>query len=364
MKTPRLLSELPTGARLAGLLLGVAAVAWVLASVQTDDASFGISAETEVLSVEPDCEQNLVWDLPAGRIGALREDGREPEGAAAIGVLLRGGARARVRVGQQGQWKMEFTHSDSFGCGGSAADVIVFTADDLSESAGGADVYYESEDEVAPGAGPVLMLRGRVVIGEEIPFGIGTADGAEVPLLVRARVEARTPDWHTRQRRLIHEETIDPGAMIDTHGCLDAPAGPQTLAAACVREARTASEGYLRAIRNDDRLAFAVQLAATGRFIGVRNQGGTQRRLLVTWWSRVVSSTFAQLFAAGLAVLAALAQIWSTIQRQEGTQREGRRAAVDDATREDRSSPLAPHAGADDGGAPAAGPAATPPRER
>ncbi len=320
---------MPSSARFALLVLALVVFAWVFSSWQTDDASFSIGAQTEVLSVEPECRHQIVWDLPPGRIGVASEDGKVPAAAEAVSVSLRGGARARVRVNRQGQWLMEFARSNSFGCGGPAADVIAFTAGDASRAANDADVFYESTAGIAAGSGPVLLLRGRVVIGEEIQFGSGAARDVDVPLLTHARIEVRTPDAQTRQRRLIHEEAIDPASMIDTHACLDEPHDPAAASFDCVRRSGSTSEGFFRAVKRDDRHAFEVQLVATGRHVGVRNQGGSERRLLVTWWSRVVSSTFAQLFAAGLLFVAACAQVWSTIQRKERGEPEAGKVVPD-----------------------------------
>jgi hypothetical protein len=212
---------------------------------------------------------------------------------------------------------MEFGRSNAFGCGEAVADTVAFTAGGASQAAGGGDVLYQSSAAIA-GGGSVLLLRGRVLIGEEIPFGTGTAKDVEVPLLARAHVEVRTPDPQTRQRRLIHDETIDPASMIDTHACLDEPHDPRAKAFDCVRRSGSTSEGFFRSLKREDKSSgFEVQLAVTGRHIGVRNQGGGERRLLVTWWSRVASSTFLQLFAAGLLFVAACAQVWSSIENKE-----------------------------------------------
>lgn len=310
----RLVARLPTWVRLGAWLAAAAVLALSLAYVVTSDAIFSINADTEVFAVEPACGQQLVWDLPEGAIGVPREGGAEPLPSPAIGVSLRGGARARVQVDGEGRWLIEFGRSGSFGCG-AAADLVTVTADGRTLTAGAEDVWlYRSSAAVAAGASPVQLLRGRVVIGDEISFGSGAA-GAGAPLLERAHIDVRSPDAQTGQRRQIHDETIDPGGMVDTHGCLDAPREPPRLAD-CVRGARSASEGFFRAVARESRPMVQVQLVVTGRHVGVRQQGGSERRVLVTWWSRVKSSSLVQMFAAAMVLISALVQLWGALKRE------------------------------------------------
>ena len=315
----QLIRKTPTWARVSLAVAAAALVALGLSTFITDDADFSISADTEVLSVEPACGQLLVWDLPPGQIDIVRWDveKQDPKPSQAVSVSLRGGARARVRIDGRGRWLIDIGRSGSFGCSVPVDDVIAFSDGRSVRAAGDNDVHYVSSGQVEPGAGPVLLLRGRVVVGQEIAFGGGSASGVDAPLLARARIEARTPDAQTGQRRLIHEETVDPGAMIDTHACLDAPREPSAAESSCAARARTKSEGFFRAAKRDDAPTLEVQLAVTGRQVGVRQQGGIERRVLITEWSRLLSSTFVQLLAATLIGLSGLVQLWGGLKRDD-----------------------------------------------
>lgn len=312
------LSRMPTWARFAVVVALTFAVSWLLSSIVTRDASFSINADTEVLTIEPDCQQQIVWDLPPGRIGIVptAEKKVEPPVAERISVAFRGGARAQVRLARDGRWLIDLGRSNSFGCATTAEDLIRFDAAQRSIAAGAQDVFYSSAGPQTPGAGPVLLLKGRIVLGQEIAYGGGSTVGLGSPLLDRARIEVRTPDSQTRQRRLIHEEALDPGGMLDTHGCLDETVEAQATEFPCVRHARAAAEGFFRAVKRDERLLLETQLSVNGRHIGVRQQGGSERRVLITAWSRLVSSSWVQLFAAGLLLVSTLVGLWGGLARE------------------------------------------------
>jgi hypothetical protein len=105
--------------------------------------------------------------------------------------------------------------------------------------------------------------------------------------------------------------------MLDTHGCLDEPVDAQAAEFPCVRQARTTAEGFLRAVKREERLLLETQLSVNGRHIGVRQQGGSERRVLITTWSRLVSSSWLQLFAAGLILVSTLVGLWGGLVREE-----------------------------------------------
>lgn|GEM_PF-3581462 len=312
-------SALPTWARLCVWLAAAGVLALTLANVVTRDATFSINADTAVFAVEPACGHHLVWDLPAGAIGMPSADLIEPQQSKKIGVSLRGGAHARVQLDGTGHWLIDFNRSDRFGCG-QAADVITITTDAGVRTVGDNQLWsYRSNAAIKPDSTPVLLLKGRVVIGDEILFGSSAADG--VAILDRATVDVRSPDAQTGQRRQIHQEAIDPGGMIDTHACLDAPLESRLQLAECVRRARSAAEGFVRTVERDNQPVLQVQLAVTGRHIGVRQQGGSERRVLVTWWSSVVHSSLVQMFVAAMVLLSALVQLWGALKREPKQER-------------------------------------------
>jgi hypothetical protein len=296
---------------LAVLLAVVLLFARFAGSLVTRDAAFSITARSEVLSVEVGCAQQLVWDLPPGQIG-IPGEGKPPGVSQSVSVTLRGGALARVRGGPNGEWLIDFGRSASFGCG-PAADAVTATADETALRISEDGYIYRSRARI--GAAPVLplLLLGRVVIGEEIPFGSGARGVLATPMLGEARVEVRTPDPLTAQRRLIHAERIDPGGIVDSHACLDTRADDLPR---CVKKSGSAAEGFIHvAERDDKRLGFDVQLQVVGERIGVRQQGGSERRILVSWWSKLVTSSWLQIAAACVFGLSALAQIWSILPR-------------------------------------------------
>ena len=301
---------------MAVLLVAVLLFARFAGSLITRDATFSITARSEVVSVEVGCAQQLVWDLPAGQIG-IPGDGKEPDASRSVSATLRGGAVARVRTGPQGEWLIDFGRSANFGCG-PAADAITVTADESALRISEDGYVYRSAAPIGTAPAPPLLLLGRVVIGEEIPFGSGAPVVLAAPMLGEARVEVRTPDPLTAQRRLIHAERVDPGGIVDSHACLDTRADELS---PCVKAAGSTAEGFIHlAERDDKRLGFDVQLQVVGERIGVRQQGGSERRILVSWWSKLVTSSWLQIAAACVFGLSALAQIWSILPRRRETE--------------------------------------------
>lgn len=305
----------PTVARIAPVVALALAFAYWAASRVSDDATFAVSARTEVVALEVGCMRPLVWDLPAGRVAAL--DGPRPVAADVVSVELRAGSRVRLWLGGDRRWRAALEPSDVLGCDGAGepADAIVVAAANRRLPASAAGYYYESNAPLEQrGERPLLPLHGRIVIGDEVVFGAGTGRAVSVPLLSRARIEARTPDRLTLQRRLIHEEQIDAGGIVDSHGCLDtAGAGLRR----CLRDARPAAEGFVHPGEVGDEPGFDVQMLVTGRHVGVRQHGGSERRVVVTAWSQWVSSQWLQLAAATLLFVSAMAQIWSVIERRD-----------------------------------------------
>lgn len=308
-------SRVPTLLRMLLLLLAVGLATRWLSGAVTRDATFSISARSEVLTLELGCDQHIVWDLPAGQVAGVGADA-EPPVSEVVSVALRGGARARVRASQGQPWQLELDRSDSFGCGAPAADTIVVSAGDRALAPDAQGYVYRSARPVEDGERPTLLLRGRVVIGDEIPFGSGLRGAVAAAMLGQARIEVRTPDAQTAQRRLIHEEQVDAGGIIDSHGCLDTPADRLP---ACVRQARSQAEGFIHLGADGPAQGFDVQLLVNGEHVGVRQQAGAERRIVVTWWSRLVTSSWAQIAAAWLVGLSALAGLWPLLARAQAT---------------------------------------------
>ncbi|NWG73964.1 MAG: hypothetical protein HXY24_05065 [Rubrivivax sp.] len=303
-----------------GIGVLVALFAFWGASQIASDSTFVVSARTEVVTLDVGCDRRVVWDLPAGRVGAL---GSAPTSARnVVGVEMRGGARVRLWVGPGEIWRATFERSDAMGCDGMAGataaemptDMIVVAVDGLRLPPSADGYVYEAAARIsADGPRPLLPLHGRIVVGDEIVFGAGTGGSVGAPLLSQARIEARTPDRLTLQRRLIHEEQVDAGGIVDSHGCLDTAGVDLTR---CLRTVRPAAEGFVYPGEIGDKPGFDVQMLVIGRHVGVRQHGGSERRVVITVWSRWISSAWLQLAAATLVFVATMAQIWSVVQRR------------------------------------------------
>lgn len=287
---------------LAVVVLVASLLGWGLANFAPSGADFSISARSDVLALEVACSQHLNWDLPPGRFKAI--NGEPREASRVFGVKLRGGARVLLRLGGEGHWQARFDSSPHLDCGAEAGEMIIISADGELQPPSPQGVFYESQLPMRKGLRPTLLLNGRVVLGEEIQAGIGLGSELLVTsILHHARIQVRTLDDPLGQRRLIHEEIIDAGGLVDSYGCLDVPDqtpqrfGEEVLAN-CVRKPGWSSQGFVYVGPGDDEPGFNVQLQVSGHHVGVRQQGGAERRVLVSWWSRFVSSSSVQIAAA------------------------------------------------------------------
>lgn len=310
-------ARLPTVWRVGLTALAVIVLAGWLATVVTRDATFSISARSEVLVLDVGCSRPLVWDLPPGRIqaaGAAAAPESKP-----VTAEMRGGARVRLTLDAERHWLIEFERSDLLDCGPPAPDAIGFSIDGAPWPASADRYRYRSDRPITEGRQPPWLLGGRVVIGEEIQFGTGRQDASASPMLASARIDVRTPDAQTAQRRQIHEEQVDAGGIVDSHGCLDAL---QDRLADCVRRARSAAEGFVHVSGDDGARGFDVQLLVAGERIGVRQQAGAERRIVVTWWSRVTTSSWAQIAAVLLTALGGVTGLWGFIDGKRSDDKE------------------------------------------
>lgn len=305
--------------QLLGLALLVLGVAVVAASCTQSDTTFSVAARTEVLTLQTRCAQTVVWDLPAGQISTPeRLDAGQPATAGeALALALRGGAQARVRLDAAGHWLVDATPDAVFGCadaqGRVAPDTVTAEVDGVALPPAPRGFVYRSATPARDGPRPLWLLRGRVVLGQEIAFGAGLGSAAATPVLAAARVEARTPDRFTAQRRLIHEEMVDAGGLIDTHACLHV--GGDALSA-CVRGRAWGGEGFVHLGDPGGAPGFDVQLTVVGERIGVRQQGADERQIVVTWWQRTVTNSAVQIAAALLLGLSTLTQLLPAVGLQ------------------------------------------------
>lgn len=309
------------GWRLSPLLVLVAVLALALGAWTTADANFSVTARTEVLTLQTGCAQPLVWDLPAGRISTPeRLDAEQaPTAGEALTLALRGGAQVRLRLDAQGHWLIDAAPGAVFGCadtqGRAAPDVVTAQVDGVDLPPAPRGFVYRSDQPAREGPRPLWLLRGRVLLGEEIAFGAGLGSAAATPLLAQARIEARTPDRFTGQRRLIHEEVVDAGGQIDTHACLG---HARDAVPSCVRSRPWSAEGFVHLGDPDGAPGFDVQLGVVGQRLGVRPQGGGERQIVVTWWQRLRTDSALQIFALLLLAVSTLVQILPLLERAGG----------------------------------------------
>jgi hypothetical protein len=287
------------------LVLVVAAGTYLGPKLTRSDSTFSVSARTEVLTLHTACAQDVVWDLPPGQISTPErlDAGQAPTSGNAIALALRGGAQARVRLDEDRHWLVEAAPDPLFGCadgaGRAAPDTTTAQVDGVALPPAPQGFVYRSARPAREARHPLWLLRGRVVLGQEIAFGAGLESAAAAPILGTARIEARSPDGSTAQRRLIHEETVEAGGLIDTHACLskDADALP-----GCVRGRAWTAQGFVHLGAPDGPPGFDVQLSLVGERLGVRQQAAGERQIVVTWWQHLVTESRWQI-AAALVVL-------------------------------------------------------------
>ncbi|QAZ39393.1 hypothetical protein C1M51_08090 [Methylibium sp. Pch-M] len=317
-----LLSHLAVMLLLAAL---AAAIALPLSLRTATDTAFTLTANTDVLSVEPLCDQELVWDLGRAEAVALGAGATAPgRGASATSVHLRGGARAVLERRPDGLWRIDLTrgplHARCIAQTGQPA--VVVTVDDqvlelptdpakgpraLSVRTTRPAAAGPQKDEDDKPSGTVLLLSGRVVLGELLRHGGGWQQTTS-PLLREGKLEARTREPFTDRSVPVIEEALDAGSRVDTHACLMHAEAPAQLA--CLGTTPVSATGIV--YDNKDR-ALDVKLHVTTARIGIAQHGGEQRAVAVTWWNRFVSLQFVQMFAATLLLLGTLAQTVTTL---------------------------------------------------
>ncbi len=289
---------------LAAIAVALGVAARYVAGLVKQDTIFSISARSEVLDLTLLCGQRtVIWDLPPGRLLADGSDA-QPTLAKGVSIQLDAGAHARVSIGPDKRWRVSLQQ----GSKGQACDVpgrtgLAMQADGRPYAPGRQQYEYESLLPAHQGARPLLELRGRVTIGQSIPFGSGFVGAVQVPILSQARIEARTPDPLTGQRRLLHEEQVDAGGIVDSHGCLQASGADL---ARCLANARSEADGFIHISELDDKPGFDVQLVVVGSRVGVQQQAGAERHILVSSWAHIVTRSDVQMFAASLALTSVL----------------------------------------------------------
>ncbi len=293
--------HLPVLAAIALVILGVGLLAanW-LAKSTSADTNFSIRATTQVVRLDIPCDETLTWDLPAGLIGDPSVAGGTTDSDMVV-VQMHGGASAALRIDATGLLEIQWQRDAAYHCAsGDGPRIEVDTGNGRLPMEGDVPAY-RSRNVVNRGAPPILPLRGRVLLGGEIAEGAGFAGAVYLPILLSADVEARTSDA-TGQKRLIHAEDVETGSMVDTHSCLSVPQHGTALAD-CLRD--TASEASLPSgfihfppTAEAGLPTLGVQVSLVGCSISIRPHGGNERRMMVTTWSKLLTSSWLQIFLA------------------------------------------------------------------
>jgi hypothetical protein len=294
--------------------------------------AFTIRAQTDVVTVQPDCGQALTWDLPPGEVRALGADAPADlqRKIGPVSIVIRAGAQAVLERRETGEWRVVVkpldgveictVQSPSGATDGQRPVETVPPADRISvlrlkyTAANGSEVENES---VAPSADgfayrsigdgadpPPLRLAGRVLLGSPVLEGGGWSD-ARAGMLRSATIEGRVRDSVGEQLSVLLREDVDPGSMIDTHACLDRHQTEQQLAA-CAATGGDAAVGFAAASSDGIVKSIQVVVHRLTKRIGVLPYGGEQRSLAVTWWTALLNNPLAQQVAAALIIVTTL----------------------------------------------------------
>lgn len=322
----------------AGLLLLLAAIASFAPPRKT---TFTIQAKTDALTVEPNCGQSLIWDLPPGELRALGVGG-QPDAFRKVGpvsLVIRAGTRAVIERREQGEWRVVVKPLEGEDRCAAAARAGPADASRSAEplpaaaritavrlkyqDADGRDIENESVEPSADGyayrsvggeAQPApLRLTGRVLLGNPVLEGGGWA-GSRAGMLRGASVEGRVRHSVGEQVSVLLHEDVDLGSMIDTHACLDSLLTEQGRFA-CEDPGVDAAVGFAAPASEVDGKTIDVVVHREAYRIGVLPYAGEQRRLSVTWWTALLYDPLAQQVALALFVITQLLGHYDVLRR-------------------------------------------------
>ena len=313
------------GRTLLVVATGLLLLPLLYAVLPAQNSAFSIAATTDVLVVEPSCQDQLTWDLPIGWVVAdnapLDDSSTATLSARTVTAELAAGARAVVTREAGGFWKIRFTQDSGFRhCDPAPANALGITVGEERVPADSSGYTYQStfgEEPTATatsadrlqrsliGPAPPLALRvaGRILLGRAMSEGGGWG-GASQPILHAARVEVRDKAWVTNQSLSVLVEDIGAGSVIDTHACIAAESTGRN--SECVLRNSGSSKGFIHYPTGGGEM-FAQVHRTTDR-IGVVPFGGIERALGVTNWSILVKSPVLQSFVAALLLISALLQ--------------------------------------------------------
>ena len=289
------------------------------------NSAFSIAATTDVMLIEPACQDQLTWDLPIGWVVAdnapLDDSSASTGPPMPVTVELAAGARVVLRREARGFWKMRFTQDSGFGhCAPAPPSALRITVggerlksdpsgytyqSTYGEQPSATATSADSPDRSLIGPAPPLALRvaGRVVLGQPMSEGGGWGGGSQ-PILHSARVEVRDKAYVTNQSLSVLVEDIGAGGLVDTHACIAEEAADR--AASCVLRSDASSTGFVQYPTGGGEVL--AQVHRTTDRIGVVPFGGVERELGVTNWSILVKSPVLQSLVAALLLASALLQ--------------------------------------------------------
>lgn len=292
-------------ARALALAAALLVASFLASWLKHHNTTFSIRADTQVVDMDLRCGDRVVWDLPPGDF--MGDDGTATRTDLAS-VTLRGGAHARIALDSERRLTVRWRNSEFHRCPESRMDTIRVTGDDGENVVADSMLHYRSAEPVAAHF-PPLIVSGRIRLGEEIVEG-GGFRGASLPMLLSATVEARTPDALTGQKRLIHTEHVDAGSVVDTHACLDASEGELER---CVTASRARASGFIHLGQPLDATGLQAQVSVMGTAVGVRQFGSVERKVSITRWATLITTSWLQVLVAMILALSAIVQIRGAI---------------------------------------------------
>lgn len=221
---------------LAVVAVGVAILGvWLLRPAR--GVVFSVNAHTSVLTVILPCDQDLVWDLPAGELtGRSAADLLPVETEKPVTITLYGGAGARLVALPTGRISVTLDAGEEKACDSALQPRVTASIDgkDMEPDSDGYQ-YFSASPTSRPGGSSgnnnepasdaqaaadtaqttfALPLVGRVILGENLPYGAGWSGAT--PLLHSGEYRARRIGASRGEQNTYIEGSLDAGSVVDT----------------------------------------------------------------------------------------------------------------------------------------------------
>jgi len=317
------------------ILLVVAAGSLTRYLLRPFPIDYTVAAQTATLSLRTYCGQKLAWDLPRGFVrvpGQLRLPDATPEadgvaavepGAELVSVTIEQDVIVTLTVLPGNRLSVVWALPSAGGERAAAAGLVTVGGRTIPIDQ---TIYYESELPLAGGsagmaaAGFTFPLAGRVILGDDIPYGSGV-EGRSAPVLQAASVVGRADVGSSRYgaapRKTLLEEKLDTGDLVDTHPEFDNRADRVARARidlnspnpACTAGDAAATDGAWAAmgfVSPDTQGAFQAVLHRRASGVGVSHLGAAPFMLTVPRWHAVILAPDYQILIALFVVLTSL----------------------------------------------------------